>query len=244
MYQVSGGAGGYSEGLKSERVSAGGRLESQARDVPTGPHHHLQWWLDSCLLSSAFAPSNAVWLIAWTGVSSGWRTEEEGPAFVRTQLKRFPFTWLQSHSSLVPPQLYPSHLDSDTWVFLDVWLHIYSLLVYSHTWLLFQERLEKFISWRQLSPIASSPPGCIVWCYIQAALSTAYIGGSGIIYLAPTLCCALYICYLTESSLRPFREGIITPFHRLENLGSEKRSKLPKIAELVIGEADSSNPSV
>ena len=51
VYQVSGQAGGYS---RNERESVG--LESQAVKEPTGPLPHLQWWLDSCLLGSVFAP--------------------------------------------------------------------------------------------------------------------------------------------------------------------------------------------
>ena len=69
--------------------------------------------------------------------------------------------WLQSHSSLVLLQFYLSHLvlrPGCSWMF---WLHIHSLLVCFHTWLLFQERLDRFNSGWQFSPIASSS-GCTV----------------------------------------------------------------------------------
>ena len=69
--------------------------------------------------------------------------------------------WLQSHASLVLLQFYLSHLvlrPGCSWMF---WLHIHSLLVCFHTWLLFQERLDRFNSGWQFSPIASSS-GCTV----------------------------------------------------------------------------------
>lgn len=235
MYQVSGGAGGYSEGLKSERVGegvgeSGQRCANWATPPPAVTAGLLSAGFSVCSLecSLAHCMNRRVIRLENRRRRPGLRPDTTE----KVSIHLITITFQSSATAAIPKSPWFWHLGvpgRSGYIFTACWF------TFTHDYSSRRGSMSLSLGGNFLLLLA--PPGCTVWCYIQAALSTAYIWGSGVICLAPTLCCALYICYLTESSLRPFRESIITPFHRLENLGSQKRSKLPKITELVIGEA-------